>query len=118
MPPKEAVDLGRTWADDLSIKFSLPVAVSFSGSKSVIKIQFSESFCFLVNIDAFELWCWRRMKKAVAQLCLTVCDPMDYMVHGVLQARILEWVVVPFSRDLPTQGLNEVSRIAGRFFTS
>ena len=71
----------------------------------MIKIQFSESFCFLVNIDAFELWYWR-MKKAVAQLCPTLCDLMDYIVHGVLQARILAWVVVPFSRDLPTQGLN------------
>ena len=29
----------------------------------------------------------------VAQSCLTLCDPMDYGVHGILQARILEWVV-------------------------
>ena len=35
----------------------------------------------------------------VAQSCLTLCDPMDYTVHGILQARILEWgVVFPFSR--------------------
>ena len=34
----------------------------------------------------------------VAQLCPTLCDPMDYTVHGILQARILEWVAVPFSR--------------------
>ena len=34
----------------------------------------------------------------VAQLCLTLCDHMDYTVHGILQARILEWVAVPFSR--------------------
>ena len=34
----------------------------------------------------------------VAQLCLTLCNPMDYTVHGILQARILEWVAVPFSR--------------------
>ena len=33
-----------------------------------------------------------------AQLCLTLYDPMDYTVHGILQARILEWVAVPFSR--------------------
>ena len=31
-------------------------------------------------------------------VCLTLCDPMDYTVHGILQARILEWVAVPFSR--------------------
>ena len=34
----------------------------------------------------------------VAQLCQTLCDPMDYAVHGILQARILEWVACPFSR--------------------
>ena len=40
-----------------------------------------------------------KVKVKVAQLCLTLCDPMNYIVHGILQARILEWVVVPFSRD-------------------
>ena len=33
-----------------------------------------------------------KMKLKVAQSCPTLCDPMDYTVHGVLQARILEWV--------------------------
>ena len=33
----------------------------------------------------------RRLVK-VAQLCPTLCDPMDYTVHEILQARILEWV--------------------------
>ena len=34
----------------------------------------------------------------VAQLCPTLCDPMDYIIHKILQARILEWVAFPFSR--------------------
>ena len=34
----------------------------------------------------------------VAQSCPALCDPMDYRVHGTLQARILEWVGFPFSR--------------------
>ena len=34
----------------------------------------------------------------VTQSCLTFCDPMDYTVHGILQARILEWVAIPFCR--------------------
>ena len=39
----------------------------------------------------------------VAPSCLTLCDPMDcslpgFSVHGILQARILEWVAIPFSR--------------------
>ena len=41
----------------------------------------------------------------VAQLCLTLCDPMDYTVHGILQARILEWVAFPVSGDLPNPGI-------------
>ena len=41
----------------------------------------------------------------VTQSCLTLCNPMDYSpqgssVHGILQARILEWVAIPFSREL------------------
>ena len=41
----------------------------------------------------------------VAQLCLTLCDLMDVAYHGILQARILEWVAIPFSRDLPDPGI-------------
>ena len=55
------------------------------------------------------------MKVKVAQLCLTLCYPVDYTVHGILQARILEWVAVPFSRS---SSQPRVSCIAGRFFTS
>ena len=35
------------------------------------------------------------VKAKVAQSCLTLCNPMDYTVHGILQARILEWVAYP-----------------------
>ena len=41
----------------------------------------------------------------VAQLCPTLCDPMDYTVHGILQARILEWVVVPSPGYLPNPAI-------------
>ena len=48
-----------------------------------------------------------KMKVKVSQLCSTFCDPMDYTVHRILQARILEWVAFPFSRGIfPTQGSN------------
>ena len=36
--------------------------------------------------------------SASTQSCSTLCDPMDYKVHGILQARILKWVAFPFSR--------------------
>ena len=39
------------------------------------------------------------MKVKVAQLCLTLCDPIDYTVHGILQARILQWGAFPFFRE-------------------
>ena len=39
-----------------------------------------------------------KVKLKVAQLCPTLCNPMDCRVHGVLQARTLEWVAFPFSR--------------------
>ena len=65
----------------------------------------------------------KKVKVLVAQLCLTLCDPMDYSppgssVHGILQARILEWVAIPFSKESSQpQDQTWVSRIAGRFFT-
>ena len=47
------------------------------------------------------------MKVKVTQSCLTLCDLMDYTVLGILQARILERVAVPFSKGVfPTQGSN------------
>ena len=59
------------------------------------------------------------MKVKVAQSCLTLCNPMDYTVHGILQARILEWVAVLFSRgSFQPRDLTQVSLIAGRCFTS
>ena len=38
-------------------------------------------------------------KVKVAQSCPTLCDPMDYTDHRILQARVLEWVAFPFSRE-------------------
>ena len=58
---------------------------------------------------------------------LTLCDPMDCSppgssVHGILQARILEWVAIPFSRRSSHPGIKPESlkspALAGRFFTT
>ena len=38
-----------------------------------------------------------KVKMYVAQSCLTLCNAMDYKVHGILQARILEWVAFSFN---------------------
>ena len=42
-----------------------------------------------------------KMKVKVTQSSLTLCDPVDYTVHGILQAGILEWAAFPFSRGSP-----------------
>ena len=44
------------------------------------------------------LWSSWKLKVKVAQSCLTLCNPMNCAIYRVLQARILEWVAVPFSR--------------------
>ena len=86
-----------------------------------------------------------KVKVKVAESCPTLCDPIDYTVHGILQARILEWVAFPFSRAssqirdrtqvspdqnagmgnlsllhliFPTRYRTQVSCIADRFFIS
>ena len=59
---------------------------------------FSSTFSPSINMKA---------KVLFAQSCPTLCDPMDSSVHGIYQARILEWVTSSFLQDIfPTQGLN------------
>ena len=64
-----------------------------------------------------------KVKVLVAQLCLTLCNFMDCRppgssVHGILPARILEWVDIPFSRrSSQPRDQTQVSCSAGRFFT-
>ena len=63
----------------------------------------------IVAISFLECLFWVRhyiLFSSVGQFCLTLCDPMDYSPQGssvnwILQAKILEWVAMPFSRDLP-----------------
>ena len=67
---------------------------------------------------------WKWKWRLVAQSCPTLCDPMDWSlfgssVRGILQARILEWVAISFSRgsSLP-RDRTHASDIAGKFFTN
>ena len=66
--------------------------------EQVYRSHFSNSICSL------------HVLCLVAQLCPTLCDPMDYSppgssVHGILQAKVLEWVATLSSRDLPNPGI-------------
>ena len=59
------------------------------------------------------------VKMTVTQSCLTLCNPMACTVHGILQARILEWVAISFSKgSSQPRDQTQVSHIAVKFFTS
>ena len=65
------------------------------------------------------IWGWLKVKVKVAQSCPTLCDPMDYTVHGILQARTLKWAAFPFSRGSSwPRNWAGASCTADRFFTS
>ena len=60
-----------------------------------------------------------KVKVKVTHSCSTLRNSMGYRVHGILQARILEWVAFPFSRgSSQTRDQTQVSCIAGGFFTN
>ena len=97
-----------------------------------VKVNKAEAYVFL------ELFCFfndpadvgnlvsssseRKSESEVAQSCLTLCDPVDCIppgssFHGILQARIVEWVAISFSRESSQpRDRTQVSCIAGRFF--
>ena len=67
-------------------------------------------------------YCVKEKKESEVPQCLTLCDPMDHglpgsSVHGILQARVLEWVAISFSKgsSWPRSG-TQVSRIASRLY--
>ena len=81
--------------------------------------------------NCFTMFCWflpyskvNLPRVLVAQLCLTLCDPMHCSppgssVHGILQTRMLEWVAIPSSRgSSQPRNRTQVSCVAGRHFTS
>ena len=79
------------------------------------------------SMESYWLWSltYTCMHAQLLQPCLTLCNPMFYnppgsSVHGISQARILEWVVISFSRDLPDPGIKPESLaspvLAGGFF--
>ena len=60
---------------------------------------------------------YARMRAKLLQSCPTLCDPVDcsppgFSVHGIFQARILEWVAVPPPGDLPDPGIEPASPVA------
>ena len=74
-------------------------------------LQLKMEKLYTVSKNKTRGWRWLRswtpcckVKVNVAQLCLTLCDAMDYTVYGILLARVLEWVAYPFIQGIfPTQ---------------
>ena len=61
----------------------------------------------------------REVKVKVAQSFLALCNHKDYTAHKILQAKLLEWVAFPFSKEFSQPGdWTQVSHIVGGFFTS
>ena len=106
------------------ISFSCLIELSRTSStklkKAVISGGILASFLMgVIQVSLYDVW-WCVCE--VAQSCPTLCDPVDYSppdssVHGILQARILEWVAISFSRgSSQPRDRTWVSCIAGRRF--
>ena len=83
-------------------------------------MEFCWSYC-VGQITSYG--CFRQARRSeVAQSCLTLCNPMNCSLpgssnHGILQARILEWVAISFSRgSSQPRDRTRVSHIGGRRF--
>ena len=60
-------------------------------------IQIFYDIAYMWNLKNNTMNVYAKQKVKVTQLCPTLCKPMDYTVHGIVQARILDWVAFPFS---------------------
>ena len=97
---------------------SLALAGRFCTTEPLGKPRFLVylSLFFFFNVQIFSL-SPISCKVKVTQSCPTLCDPMDFTVHGILQARILEWVAFPSSRgSSQPRDRTQVSCTVGEFF--
>ena len=80
-------------------------------------------FYFFLSSETNEIFRKVKSESEVAQSCPTLCDPMvcslsGFSIHGIFQARVLEWIAISFSRGSSRpRNRTWVSRIAGIRFT-
>ena len=118
-------DGGAWWASVYGVAQSQTRLKLLSSSSSFLGIDQEEMKSNHVCILRVSLKCsWSEVKWSdVTQSCPTLCDPVDCSlqgssVHGIFQARVLEWVAISFSRGSSRpRDQTQVSRIAGRCFT-
>ena len=91
-------------------------SLSITNSQSSLKLVSIELVMPSSRLNGHEFeWLWVK----VTQLRPTLCDPKDYTIRGILQAGIMEWVAVPFSKgSSQPRDWTQVFHIAGGFFTS
>ena len=83
---------------------------------NTVNSKSSKSWDFPSNLVSPNIWVTTQF-SSVAQSCLTLCNPMDCIGHGILQARILQWVAFPFSRgSSQPRDRTWISHVAGRCF--
>ena len=112
---KDGIDRNKAWRN-------------FLGNGNVLSLDISGDYLCLFSCQ--NTWrsvhsvAWKEKKESeVAQSCPTLCDPMDCSppgssVHGIFQARILEWVAISFSRgSFQPRDRTHVSCTVGRCFT-
>ena len=93
--------------------------IIFCNTYSILMNEISKIFYMCTFYIIIKFVCIYIVKVKVAQSSLTLCDPMDYTIHGILQARILQWVVFPFSRgSSQPRDWTQMSCIIGGFFIS
>ena len=118
-----SAEFNKTWSShqkNLQKHFKI-INFSFLKTATVNPVGFVSSFK-KHSIFKTTSW-WFLLLSEVAQSCLTLCDPMDcslqlYSVHGIIQARVLEWVAISFSRgSSQPRDRTWVSWIVGRCFT-
>ena len=84
------ISLGTWWNG-----YSLSAPINSNPSAKCLRLLTS------ISLTCSLCWSWEwKVKVKVAQSRPTLCNLMDSTVHGILLARILEWVAVPFSRGL------------------
>ena len=115
-----------------------PGVLQFMGSQRVghdwaTEVNWTEASLKVEIFNMFFFYKWKYLRSInakrisqeseVAQSCPTLCDPMDCSlsgssVHGIFQARVLEWIAISFSRESSwPRDRTWVSHIAGRHFT-
>ena len=99
--------VGRTLMEALSLYYGLERSL-WSNIWSNHANRWLHCFSFEFQPS---MWMKEKSEVKVTQLCPTLCSPMDCTVHGILQARILEWVPIPSPVDLPDPGIKLVSPV-------